>query len=51
VTRRVALDAGLTNIEAFISNDNAVAHAYYERMGFKTYRRTDTAECKSWSVD
>jgi GNAT superfamily N-acetyltransferase len=51
VTRRVALDAGLTNIEAFISNDNAVAQAYYEKMGFKTYRWTDTAQCKSWSVD
>ncbi|TWF43982.1 GNAT family N-acetyltransferase [Neorhizobium alkalisoli] len=50
VTRRAALDAGLAKIEAYIATDNAVALAYYEKMGFKTYRRTETSECKCWSA-
>jgi len=48
-SERAALDAGLTNIEAFIGKDNTVAQAYYERMGFDTYRHTETAVCKVWT--
>ena len=48
-SEKAALDAGLTNIEAFISNANAVAQANYTRMGFKTYRHTETAISKVWT--
>ncbi len=51
VTRRAAIEAGLTKIEAFISLSNEAAQAYYERMGFETYRHTDTAVCKCWSSE
>jgi GNAT superfamily N-acetyltransferase len=50
-SREAALAAGLTKIEAFIGNDNTVAQAYYERMGFETYRHTDKAVCKAWTAD
>ncbi|MFP3547160.1 hypothetical protein SB748_27455 [Rhizobium sp. SIMBA_035] len=39
----------MTKIEAFIGKDNAVAHAYYEQMGFETYRQTEAAVCKVWT--
>jgi GNAT superfamily N-acetyltransferase len=47
-SEQAAIDFGLTKIEAFIRRDNAVAQAYYERMGFRTYRHTDVAVCKAW---
>lgn len=50
VTKRAAIDAGLTKIEAFIGIGNEVAQAYYERMGFRTYRTTETSVCKCWST-
>lgn len=48
-SKQAAISTGLTKIEAFIGNANAVAQAYYERMGFKTYRHTETAICKVWA--
>ena len=48
-SEQVAISTGLTKIEAFIGNANAVAQAYYERMGFTTYRQTETAICKVWT--
>jgi len=48
-TTQAASKSGLTKIEAFIGKDNAVALAYYERMGFETYRRTEAAVCKVWT--
>jgi len=48
-TEQAAIKAGLTKIEAFIGNANAVAQAYYERIGFKTYRHTGAATCKVWT--
>ncbi|WP_245484998.1 GNAT family N-acetyltransferase [Rhizobium leguminosarum] len=51
VTRQAAIEAGLEKIEAFIGIGNEVAQAYYERMGFRTYRTTETAVCKCWSAD
>ncbi len=49
-TRAAAIEAGLEKIEAFIGKDNHIAQAYYERMGFRTYRTTDVAVCKLWSA-
>jgi len=45
-SRAAAVQTGLTNIEAFIAKDNVIAQAYYERMGFETYRETAAAVCK-----
>jgi ribosomal protein S18 acetylase RimI-like enzyme len=50
VTRAAAVEAELERIEAFIGKTNEVAQAYYERMGFRTYRTTETAVCKCWSA-
>lgn len=50
-SRKAAIEAGLTKIEAFIGKDNKIAQSYYERMGFETYRQTDTAVCKAWTSD
>ena len=49
-TREAAIEAGLGKIEAFIGKDNHIAQAYYERMGFRTYRTTETAVSKLWSA-
>jgi len=46
---QAALEAGLTKIEAFIGKENAVAQAYYEQIGFATYRHTEAAVCKVWT--
>jgi ribosomal protein S18 acetylase RimI-like enzyme len=51
VTQEEAIEAGLEKIEAFIGHGNDTAQAYYERMGFKTYRTTETAVCKCWSPE
>lgn len=48
-SRQAAIEAGLSKIEAFIGKGNLVAQSYYERMGFETYRHTDTAVCKVWT--
>jgi GNAT superfamily N-acetyltransferase len=48
-SEQAAIEAGLSKIEAFIGKDNAVAQAYYERMGFETYRQTVAALRKVWA--
>ncbi|WP_312992663.1 GNAT family N-acetyltransferase [Rhizobium populisoli] len=48
-SEQAATEAGLSKIEAFIGKDNAVAQAYYERMGFETFRQTEAAVCKVWA--
>jgi GNAT superfamily N-acetyltransferase len=50
-TRQAAIEAVLEKIEAFIGMGNEVAQAYYERMGFRTYRTTETSVCKCWSLE
>ena len=50
VTRQAAIEAGLSDIEAFIGHANIAAQAYYESIGFRTYRTTAEAVCKRWSV-
>lgn len=50
VTKGAALEAKLENIEAFIGATNDEAQAYYEKMGFRTYRVTDEAVCKCYRV-
>ncbi|WP_105009427.1 GNAT family N-acetyltransferase [Rhizobium leguminosarum] len=50
-TRQAAIDTGVTKIEAFIGLDNAAAQAFYESVGFRTYRQTHSAVCKCWSLD
>ncbi|MCC0044191.1 MAG: GNAT family N-acetyltransferase [Brucellaceae bacterium] len=49
-TREAALKARLPAIEAFIGNENREAIAYYESMGFVTYRHAEGAVCKSFKV-
>ncbi|WP_162651410.1 GNAT family N-acetyltransferase [Lentilitoribacter sp. Alg239-R112] len=46
VTKKAAYDAGLENIEAFIGSTNVEGQAYYEKMGFRTYRIAEGAICK-----
>ena len=50
ITRDVARDAGLPAIEAFIGADNAEGQAYYEAMGFRTYRTPPDAVCMRFDV-
>lgn len=50
-TRQAASEAGLTRIEAFITSSNLAAQAFYESIGFRTYRTTDIAVCKCWTQD
>ncbi|WP_256368722.1 MULTISPECIES: hypothetical protein [unclassified Ruegeria] len=38
VSLKAADDASIEKIDASISNDNPEALAYYEAMGFRTYR-------------
>lgn len=40
-TRKAADDRGLTTINATIRADNVSGLAYYEKMGFETYRRVE----------
>lgn len=51
VTKQAARDAGLQKIEAFIGAANAEGQAYYEKMGFRTYRLADGAVCKAYDVE
>ena len=46
----VARDAGLPAIEAYIGAENAEGQAYYEAMGFRTYRYAEGAVCKRYDV-
>lgn len=50
VTKRAAAEAGLEKIEAFIGEKNAEGQAYYDKIGFVTYRLTEGAVCKSFEV-
>ena len=49
-TRQVARDAGLSFIDASIAATNPEALAYYEAMGFRTYRTPDGLICKRFDV-
>ncbi|MEL7099445.1 MAG: GNAT family N-acetyltransferase [Pseudomonadota bacterium] len=49
VSRAAALDAGVTRIDARIAADNPEALAYYNAMGFVTYRTPEGLVCKVWS--
>ncbi len=45
-----AHEAGLPKIEAFIGKGNPIALAYYDALGFRTYRTPPNAVCKSFEV-
>ncbi|MEM9633049.1 MAG: GNAT family N-acetyltransferase [Pseudomonadota bacterium] len=45
-----ARQAGLQNIDATIGKANTIGQAYYEAMGFRTYRELPTAVGKSFKV-
>ena len=50
VSLNAAQKAGLKDIEAQIGADNEEGLAYYEAMGFRTYRYEDTNVCKQFKV-
>ncbi|TLP48130.1 GNAT family N-acetyltransferase [Cohaesibacter sp. CAU 1516] len=50
VSLKAAQEAGLKDIEAQIGADNGEALAFYEAMGFHTYRYEDTNMCKQFKV-
>ena len=50
VSKQAAKQAGLKDIEAQIGADNEEALAYYEAMGFRTYRYEGTNVCKGNKV-
>ena len=50
VTKAAARDAGLENIEACIGSANHEGQAYYEKIGFRTYRQADDAICKCYDL-
>lgn len=43
---KAAKDASLSKVEATIANNNPEALAYYEAMGFRTYRTPEGLVCK-----
>ncbi|WP_245904805.1 GNAT family N-acetyltransferase [Pseudoroseicyclus aestuarii] len=49
-TRAAAEAARLPAIEAFIGATNVEGQAYYEKMGFRTYRIADGAICKCYRL-
>lgn len=49
-TLRAAKAFGLENIDASIGADNAMGQAYYEAMGFRTYRTPEGLVCKVYRV-
>ena len=49
-TKQMARQAGLTKIDATIGKNNRLGLAYYDSMGFITYRTTPGAICKYYSV-
>ena len=49
-SRAAALKAGLPAIDATIGADNAKGLAYYEAMGFRTYRETPSAISKRYDL-
>lgn len=50
-TAKRARQHGLVRIDATIGQTSAGAIAYYEAMGFRTYRHTKTAVCKCYDVE
>ncbi|WP_288429676.1 GNAT family N-acetyltransferase [uncultured Agrobacterium sp.] len=50
-TLETAKKAGLKDIDASIGADNALGLAYYEGMGFRTYRMTEDRVCKTYRVE
>lgn len=50
VSRAAAEGAGITKIDATIAADNPEALAYYEAMGFRTYRTPTGLICKRFEV-
>lgn len=49
-THEAAVEAGLTKIDATIGADNADGLAYYEAIGFRTYRTPEGKICKCFEV-
>jgi len=50
VSLKAAADASLEKIDASIANDNPEALAYYEAMGFRTYRTPQGLICKCFDL-
>ncbi len=50
VSHKAAEDASIEKIDASIAADNSEALAYYEAMGFRTYRTPDGLICKCFDV-
>ena len=50
-TAQRARQHGMAKIDATISQTSEEAIAYYEAMGFQTYRQTKTAVCKCYTAD
>lgn len=50
VSRMAAKSAGIANIDATIAATNPEALAYYEAMGFRTYRTSEGLICKRFDV-
>ena len=49
-TLAAARAANLPAVEAYIGEENEPALAYYEALGFRTYRRSAGAVCKSLEI-
>lgn len=49
-SQSAAESADVTDIEATIAADNPEALAYYDAMGFKTYKTTENQVCKRFSA-
>lgn len=49
-TRKAAVDAGLSRIDATIGATNLEGISYYDAIGFETYRTLDTRICKCFTV-
>ena len=50
ISRRAAIVASIGKIDASIAADNLEALAYYEAMGFRTYRTPNGLVCKCFEV-
>ncbi|WP_407932742.1 GNAT family N-acetyltransferase [Brucella pseudogrignonensis] len=50
-TRQAAEAAKITDIDATIGADNDMGLAYYEAMGFRTYRTSGDRICKQYSLE
>ncbi len=48
--REAANASGITRIDATIDKTNRIGLAYYDVMGFKTYKTTPGAVCKCYSL-